>query len=46
MKLKPSWRRQCKATFQFDPISAKLIADIAPAAVSHEPPQSAARTLT
>ena len=30
MKLKPSeyWRRQCKATFQFDPISAKLIDDI------------------
>jgi predicted TIM-barrel fold metal-dependent hydrolase len=30
MKLKPSeyWRRQCKATLQFDPISAKLIADI------------------
>jgi hypothetical protein len=27
MKLRPSeyWRRQCKATFQFDPISAKLI---------------------
>jgi hypothetical protein len=30
MKLKPSeyWRRQCKATLQFDPISAKLIDDI------------------
>jgi predicted TIM-barrel fold metal-dependent hydrolase len=30
MKLKPSeyWRRQCKATFQFDPISTKLIDDI------------------
>jgi amidohydrolase family protein len=30
MKLKPSeyWRRQCKATFQFDPISAKLIDEI------------------
>jgi predicted TIM-barrel fold metal-dependent hydrolase len=30
MKLKPSeyWRRQCKATFQFDPVSAKLIDDI------------------
>ena len=30
MKLKPSeyWRRHCKATFQFDPISAKLIDDI------------------
>jgi predicted TIM-barrel fold metal-dependent hydrolase len=30
MKLRPSeyWRRQCKATFQFDPISAKLIDEI------------------
>ena len=30
MKLKPSeyWRRQCKATFQFDPICTKLIDDI------------------
>src|SRR6266702_2065613 len=30
MKLKPSeyWRRQCRATFQFDPIGAKLIDDI------------------
>ncbi len=30
MKLKPSeyWRRQCKCTFQFDPISTKLIDDI------------------
>ena len=30
MKLKPSefWRRQCKATLQFDPISAKLVDDI------------------
>jgi hypothetical protein len=30
MKLKPSeyWRCQCKATFQFDPISSKLIDDI------------------
>jgi predicted TIM-barrel fold metal-dependent hydrolase len=30
MKLRPSeyWRRQCKATFQFDPISAELIDDI------------------
>src|ERR1700681_4793057 len=30
MKLKPSeyWRRQCKATFQFDPISTKLVDDI------------------
>ena len=30
MKLKPSeyWRRQCKATFQFDSISAKLIDEI------------------
>jgi uncharacterized protein len=30
MKLRPSeyWRRQCKATFQFDPISTKLIDDI------------------
>ena len=30
MKLRPSeyWHRQCKATFQFDPISAKLIDDI------------------
>src|SRR5260221_9576162 len=30
MKLKPSeyWRRQCRATFQFDPIGAKLIEDI------------------
>ena len=30
MKLKPSeyWRRQCSATFQFDPIGAKLIDDI------------------
>ena len=30
MKLKPSeyWRRQCKATFQFDPIGAKLVDDI------------------
>jgi predicted TIM-barrel fold metal-dependent hydrolase len=30
MKLKPSeyWRRQCKATLQFDPVSAKLIDDI------------------
>jgi hypothetical protein len=29
-KLRPSeyWRPQCKATFQFDPISAKLIDDI------------------
>ena len=30
MKLKPSeyWRRQCKATFQFDPIGTKLVDDI------------------
>ena len=30
MKLKPSeyWRRQCQATFQFDPIGTKLIDDI------------------
>jgi predicted TIM-barrel fold metal-dependent hydrolase len=30
MKLKPSeyWRRQCRATFQFDPIGAKLVDDI------------------
>src|SRR5712671_52207 len=30
MKLRPSeyWRRQCRATFQFDPIGAKLIDDI------------------
>jgi uncharacterized protein len=30
MKLKPSeyWRRQCKCTFQFDPISTKLVDDI------------------
>jgi hypothetical protein len=30
MKLTPSeyWRRQCKCTFQFDPISTKLIDDI------------------
>jgi predicted TIM-barrel fold metal-dependent hydrolase len=30
MKLNPSeyWRRQCKATFQLDPISAKLIDEI------------------
>ena len=30
MKLKPSesWRRQCRATFQFDRIGAKLIEDI------------------
>jgi predicted TIM-barrel fold metal-dependent hydrolase len=30
MKLKPSeyWRRQCRATFQFDPIGAKLIEDV------------------
>src|SRR5919197_5585979 len=30
MKLRPSeyWRRQCKATFQFDPISDKLIDEI------------------
>jgi predicted TIM-barrel fold metal-dependent hydrolase len=30
MKLKPSeyWRRQCKATFQFDPIATKLVDDI------------------
>ena len=30
MKLKPSeyWRRQCKATFQFDPISTKLVDEI------------------
>ena len=30
MKLKPSeyWRRQCRATFQFDPIGAKLIDDV------------------
>jgi predicted TIM-barrel fold metal-dependent hydrolase len=30
MKLRPSeyWRRQCKATLQFDPISAKLIDEI------------------
>ena len=30
MKLKPSeyWRRQCKATFQYDPIGTKLIEDI------------------
>ena len=29
MKLRPSeyWRRQCKATFQFDPIGTKLIDD-------------------
>ena len=30
LKMRPSeyWRRQCKATFQFDPIGTKLIADI------------------
>jgi len=30
MKLKPSgyWHRQCKATFRFDPINAKLIGGI------------------
>jgi predicted TIM-barrel fold metal-dependent hydrolase len=30
MKLKPSeyWRRQCRATFQFDRIGAKLVDDI------------------
>src|SRR6202163_4841445 len=30
MKLKPSeyWRRQCRATFQYDPIGAKLVDDI------------------
>ena len=30
MKLKPSeyWRRQCRATFQFDRIGAKLVEDI------------------
>ncbi len=30
LKMKPSdyWRRQCKATFQFDPIGTKLIDDI------------------
>jgi len=30
MKLRPSdyWRRQCKATFQFDPIGTKLVDDI------------------
>ncbi len=30
MKMKPSeyWRRQCKATFQFDPIGTKLVDDI------------------
>ena len=30
LKMKPSdyWRRQCKATFQFDPIGAKLVDDI------------------
>ena len=30
MKLRPSeyWRRRCKATYQFDPIIAKLIDDI------------------
>jgi hypothetical protein len=30
MKLMPSeyWRRQCKATFQFDPIATKLVYDI------------------
>jgi predicted TIM-barrel fold metal-dependent hydrolase len=28
LKLSEYWRRQCKATFQFDPISAKLIDDI------------------
>ena len=30
MKLKPSeyWRRQCRCTFQFDPIGAKLIDEI------------------
>jgi predicted TIM-barrel fold metal-dependent hydrolase len=28
--MKPSeyWRRQCKATFQFDPIGTKLVGDI------------------
>jgi predicted TIM-barrel fold metal-dependent hydrolase len=30
IKMKPSeyWRRQCKATFQFDPIGTKLVDDI------------------
>src|SRR5439155_11229073 len=30
LKMRPSeyWRRQCKATFQFDPIGTKLIDDI------------------
>jgi predicted TIM-barrel fold metal-dependent hydrolase len=30
LKMKPSdyWKRQCKATFQFDPIGAKLVDDI------------------
>jgi predicted TIM-barrel fold metal-dependent hydrolase len=30
MKLKPSeyWRRQCRATFQFDRIGSKLVEDI------------------
>jgi predicted TIM-barrel fold metal-dependent hydrolase len=30
MKLRPSeyWRRQCKATFQFDPISSRLVDEI------------------
>jgi predicted TIM-barrel fold metal-dependent hydrolase len=30
LKMKPSdyWKRQCKATFQYDPIGAKLVDDI------------------